>query len=49
MADSGDFSLTQQANEALCAMAKELTVETLGKVLATASERMKNGYNRADN
>ena len=28
---------------------KELTIDTLDKVLQTASEKMKNGYNRADN
>ena len=30
-------------------MAKEQTVDTLNKVLADASQHMKNGYNRADN
>ena len=49
MAESGDFSLTEEANEKLCAMAKEQTVSTLNKVLLDASEHMKNGYNRADN
>ena len=49
MADSGDFSLTAEANEQLCAMAKKETISTLDKILLTASERMKNGYNRADN
>ncbi len=49
MTESGDFSLTAEANEALCRMAKEQTVDTLNKVLAEASARMKNGYNRADN
>ena len=47
--ESGDFSLTAQANEKLCAMAKEQTIDTLNKVLLEASTRMKNGYNRADN
>ena len=49
MIESGDFSLTAEANEALCRMAKEQTVDTLNKVLAEASRHMKNGYNRADN
>ena len=49
MAESGDFSLTAEANDALCRMAKEETDAALGKVLAAASERMKNGYNRQDN
>ena len=49
MIESGDFSLTAEANEELCRMARELTTDTLGKVLAEASQHMKNGYNRADN
>ena len=49
MMASGDFSLTEEANEKLCAMAKEQTIATLNKVLLDASEHMKNGYNRADN
>ena len=49
MIESGDFSLTEKANEELCAMAKEQTTATLGKVLHEASVTMKNGYNRADN
>ena len=46
---TGDYSLTAEANGKLCAMAKELTTSTLNKVLLTASEKMKNGYDRADN
>ena len=49
MKESGDFSLTAEANEKLCAMAKEETTATLNKVLHDASVHMKNGYNRADN
>ena len=49
MIASGDFSLTAEANEKLCAMARERTIDTLNKVLLDASEHMKNGYNRADN
>ena len=30
-------------------MAKEETTATLNKILLTASEKMKNGYNLADN
>jgi dipeptidase len=41
--------LIAEANDALCKMAKEVTIDTLNKVLADASEHMKNGYNRADN
>ncbi len=49
MTETGDFTLTEEANVKLCGMARELTTDVLNKVLATASERMKNGYNRADN
>ena len=49
MIRSGDFSLTGEANEALCAMAKEETVKTLNKILLEASTHMKNGFNLADN
>ena len=49
MMESCDYSKTVEANEALCAMAKEETISTLGKVLLDASTHMKNGYNRADN
>ena len=46
---SGDFGLMEEANEKLCEMAKTQTTQTLNRVLLTASEKMKNGYNRADN
>ena len=49
MAASGDFSLTEEANEKLSAMAREETTATLNKVLLSASEKMKNGFNMADN
>ncbi len=49
MAESGDFSLTKEANAKLCAMCKEETVSTLNKVLLTASQHMKNGFKLADN
>jgi len=48
MIENGDWSLMEKANEELAAMAKEQTIEILGKVLQTASEHMKNGYSRAD-
>ncbi len=47
--ESGDAKLAEEANRKLCAMAKEETASTLNKILRTASERMKNGYNLADN
>ena len=49
MASSGDFSLTEEANDKLCAMAKECSDDVLGNVLREASLLMKNGYSRADN
>ncbi len=49
MIKGGDFSLTEEANEKLSAMAEKETTSTLNKVLQTASEKMKNGYNLADN
>ena len=49
IAESGDVRLAEEANGKLCEMAREETVKTLNRVLATASERMKNGYNLADN
>ena len=49
MLESGDYSLSAEANEKLAKMAKEKSTQTLNKVLRAASETMKNGYNRADN
>lgn len=49
MTASGDFSLAEEANSKLCAMAREQSAFTLNKVLREASVTMKNGYNRADN
>jgi len=49
MTESGDFTLREKANEELCAMAREQTTDTLGKLLLKASENMKNSFSRADN
>ena len=49
MADSGDFSLTAEANDALAKMAKEETAKILNQLTLIASEQMKDGYDRADN
>jgi len=46
---STDPKVLEEANEKLCAMAKEETINTLNKVLAEVSTHMKNGYNRQDN
>ena len=48
-AESGDEKLILEANEKLVQMAKEESTATLNKVLLAASEKMKNGYNLADN
>ena len=49
IAESGDCSLTGEANEKLCRMCREETAHVLNKVLQTSSEQMKNGFNLADN
>ena len=49
MAEAGDFALAEEANEAICAMGRRQTTQTLNKELLTVSERRKNGYNREDN
>ena len=49
MTEAQDFTRMEKANEVLCAMAREQTIETLTKVLAEVSTHMKNGFNRADN
>ena len=48
MTEKNDFSLTEEANEKISAMARKETISTLNKVLLTASEKMKNGFNLAD-
>ena len=48
MIGKNDFSLTEEANRKLAAMAKKQTVSTLNKVLQAASEKMKNGFNLQD-
>ncbi len=49
MAETGDFTLTEEANRKLAEMAKKESTAALNKVLHEASTRMKNGYNLADN
>ncbi len=49
MIAANDFSLLEEANEKIAAMAKQETDDTLNKVLMDASVHMKCGYNRADN
>ena len=49
MTEADDFSLAGEANEKLCTMSREETICVLNKVLQTASEQMKNGFNLADN
>ena len=47
--ETGDPGRMREANDKLCAMAREETDAALGKILLEASRQMKNGYNRADN
>ena len=47
--NTDDPAVLAEANEKLCAMAKEKTTDTLNKVLAEASQHMKNGFQLADN
>ena len=49
IAETGDAALLAEANDKLCAMAKEKTTDTLNKLLLEASKHMKNGYSLADN
>ncbi len=48
MLDSKDYTLTTEANKAICEMGKEETTKALNTVLRKAQENMKNGFNRAD-
>ena len=47
--ESDDEKVLMEANEKLCAMAKEKTIDTLNKLLLESTKHMKNGYNLADN
>ena len=49
IAETGDLSLAVEANDKLCAMAKEETTKVLKNVLMEARRAMKDGFNRADN
>ena len=49
IAETGDEKLIAEANDKLCAMAKEKTIDTLNKLLLESTKHMKNGYNLADN
>ena len=49
IAETGDLRLASEANGKLAEMAKEETTKALNGLVLTASERMKNGYNLADN
>lgn len=49
MLKTKDYELAIEANDKICAKAKELTQDTLNKVMHQAQLHMKNGYNRADN
>ena len=49
IAKGGTAALAEEANRKLGEMAKEETTAALNKILLTASERMRNGFNLADN
>ena len=49
IAETGNLRLAEEANEKLCEMAREETTRALNNVLQTATEKMRNGYNLADN
>ena len=49
MTESNDFSLCEEANEAISAAIRKETEQVLGTLILTASANMKNGYSRADN
>ncbi len=46
--ESGDLKLLSECNDKVCAMGKKETTAVLDKVLLTASQKMKNTYNRSD-
>ncbi len=49
IAETGDISLCEKANDELAEMAKKESTKTLNSVLLESQKTMKNGYNRADN
>ena len=49
MAETGDYSLTEEANEKICGAVRDLTRDTLNKITKETSGRMKNEYSLADN
>ena len=49
MKESGDYTLTDEANEKIAAMVKEETTKVVNELVLEASKAMKDGYNLADN
>ena len=49
MSETGDYSMTAEANEKIAALVREETVKTLNQLVLEASKHMKDGYNLADN
>ena len=49
MSENGNYSLMEKANEEIAKVTKELTIDTLNKVLQETSTHMKNGYKLSDN
>ena len=49
MIETGDFTLTAEADKKICQIVKEEAGEVLSKVLKTSSVEMKNGFDMKDN
>ena len=49
MKETGDYSLTTEADRKICSMVRKEAEDTLGKILKTSSIDMKDGFNMKDN
>ena len=49
MIETGDFTLTAEADKKICQIVKEEAGAVLSKVLKTSSVEMKNGFDMKDN
>ncbi|MBE6994148.1 MAG: C69 family dipeptidase [Ruminococcaceae bacterium] len=48
MTETGDFTLTEEANEKICAVVKAATNDVMTKLLQQGALTMRNGFHRAD-
>ncbi len=46
--ETNDLSVLEKANKEICNTIKKITTKTLNKIIEVTSEKMINGYNRAD-